>query len=165
MKLNKETKHLVEVGDNIRFTCGNNYKVVTVIKSANGGLNFTLEDVKDGRRIYSYPSSKCYGAEILKGGVEILEEEENIVSEEKAMDIIKAQLAEGVKRVKAETGVEVDPLEYLYEVLDSEWIWHDVDEEHPCVEIQPLLRNIERIISNNIKWIKQEQEAEKEYAE
>jgi hypothetical protein len=63
MKLTRETKHQVKVGDRIRFRNGDTYIVDTVIEYPRS-LAFTLRDVKDGGRIYAYPSSECYGAEI-----------------------------------------------------------------------------------------------------
>ena len=66
MKLNKNTKRLVNVGDVLKFGENESYMVRTVYEYQRGGLSFTLEDVRTKQHIYLYPSSKCYGAEIIK---------------------------------------------------------------------------------------------------
>lgn len=63
MKLTKDNKHTVAVGDTLRDTCGD-YTVATVISGKNG-LSFTLR-CPSGQTVYGYPSSKCYGMEIVK---------------------------------------------------------------------------------------------------
>ena len=65
MKLDKDTKFSVSVGDHLRFSEKESYTVVTVIDSGRS-LCFTLRDDKSGQTIYAYPSSKLYGAEIVK---------------------------------------------------------------------------------------------------
>ena len=69
MKLGSTTKNTVEVGDSLIL--GNSeWKVVNVVRygrySNSDALAFTIVDINDGRPIYAYPSSKCYGAEIRK---------------------------------------------------------------------------------------------------
>lgn len=71
MKLDKNTKWNVQVGDYIRFKHGDMYKVITVLITCGKAVNYTLQDVEDKRYIYLYPSSKCYGAEILKANKDI----------------------------------------------------------------------------------------------
>ena len=66
MKLNKDTKHDVKVGDVLRFENGDSYIVTTIIEgSYRNALSFTIRDIKDGRTIYAHPSSKLYGADIV----------------------------------------------------------------------------------------------------
>lgn len=70
MELNRETKHTVEVGDVLRFS-HDAYVVVRVIKASDrtrsgAAVSFTIQDVESKRTIYAYPSSKLYGAEIIK---------------------------------------------------------------------------------------------------
>lgn len=70
MKLDKNTKHEVEIGDRLKFSDGCVCTVVNVIRWANGrsgnAVSYTLRDMRDGRTIYSMPSSDCYGATIIK---------------------------------------------------------------------------------------------------
>lgn len=66
MKLNKDTKHSVKIGDRLRFAYGDCYMVTNVIQSADGRtVNFTIQDIKTKQTIYAQPSSKLYGAEII----------------------------------------------------------------------------------------------------
>ena len=68
MILDRNTKHNVEPLDVLRFP-GEDYKVISVIPSNYGrGLNFTIRSLKTWQTIYCYPSSKLYGAEIIKEG-------------------------------------------------------------------------------------------------
>lgn len=66
MKLNKETKHSLEIGDVLRLSDGD-YIIRNMWASGyhNQGLNITLTDPY-GRTIYGMPSSQLYGAEIIK---------------------------------------------------------------------------------------------------
>jgi len=66
MKLNKDTKHDVKVGDILRFDDGSEYTVTNVITAYRyaNAVSFTIRD-KYGRTIYAEPSSKLYGAEII----------------------------------------------------------------------------------------------------
>lgn len=65
MKLDSTTKNMVEVGDSLIF--GNSeWKVVNVVHYRGNSMAYTITDINDGRTIYAYPSSKCYGAEIRK---------------------------------------------------------------------------------------------------
>ena len=67
MKLNKNTKTLVNVGDMLVFSDSEKYLVVNVIEyHKNGARGFTLRDMKTGMHVYSMPSSMYYGAEIVK---------------------------------------------------------------------------------------------------
>jgi hypothetical protein len=65
MKLNKDNKYTIEVGDQLKFNESEVYTVTTIIPCRNG-VNFTLRDIKTGQTIYSHPSSQCYGAEVIK---------------------------------------------------------------------------------------------------
>lgn len=65
MKLDSTTKNMVEVGDSLIL--GNSeWKVVNVVHYRGNSMAYTITDINDGRTIYAYPSSKCYGAEIRK---------------------------------------------------------------------------------------------------
>lgn len=71
MELNRNTKHQVKAGDLLRFDSGEEYRVETVIGGTDrymsgSSLSFTIRDTRDGFVIYCYPSSKLYGAEIVK---------------------------------------------------------------------------------------------------
>lgn len=66
MKLNRSTKHDVQVGDVLRFSYDGDYLVTNVIPSGTSGVCFTLRSTKTGQTIYAYPSSQLYGAEIIK---------------------------------------------------------------------------------------------------
>lgn len=70
MKLNRETKHHVKVGDRIRFSDNSTYLVTGVISGTDragscGSVSYTIRDERDGRTIYAHPSSACYGAEFI----------------------------------------------------------------------------------------------------
>ena len=64
MKLNRETNTDLEIGDVLRDTCGD-YTILNIIHGMRGNLSLTLR-TPDGRTIYAYPSSQCYGMEIIK---------------------------------------------------------------------------------------------------
>ena len=70
MKLTKDTKNAIKAGYMLRFKYGDAYEVETVIEYRNGGIAYTLVD-QSGRRLYAFPASQCYGAEI----VEVITEE------------------------------------------------------------------------------------------
>lgn len=63
MKLNKDNKRTVAIGDVLRDSCGD-YTVTNVIEG-KFGISFTLR-LHTGQTLYAYPSSKCYGMEIIK---------------------------------------------------------------------------------------------------
>ena len=75
MKLDKNTKHEVEMGDRLKFSDDCICAVVNVIRWADGrhvnAVSYTLRDLRDGRTIYSMPSSQCYGATIIKRNEEV----------------------------------------------------------------------------------------------
>lgn len=67
MKLDKNTKHDLKVGDVLRFSDSEEYEVLRTIRSSatnSNALNLTLK-CPDGRVIYGTPSSHYYGAEII----------------------------------------------------------------------------------------------------
>ena len=64
MKLNRETKKDLEIGDVLRDSCGD-YTVLNIIHGMRGNVSLTLR-IPDGRTLYAYPSSQCYGMEIIK---------------------------------------------------------------------------------------------------
>jgi len=65
MKLTKDNKHSVTVGDILKFSEKESYMIRTVVPY-NNGICFSLQDTKTKQVIYCYPSSKCYGTEIIK---------------------------------------------------------------------------------------------------
>lgn len=66
MILNKDNKHLLREGDKLRFAT-EEYIIVSVIPTNYGrGLSLTIRSLKTWQTIYCYPSSKCYGAEIIR---------------------------------------------------------------------------------------------------
>ena len=66
-KLTKDNKFDVKVGDIIDF--GHDaYEVMTVINGGRNSVSFTLRELQTMRTIYAYPSSYCYGADVIKGG-------------------------------------------------------------------------------------------------
>lgn len=74
MKLNKDTRHTVEIGDVLRFSDKEAYVVTEVMSGANGRtFYFTLADIRTKQHIYGMKSSALYGAEIIKDGIKNLE--------------------------------------------------------------------------------------------
>ena len=74
MKLDKNTKHNLMVGDVLRFSDSEEYEVLRIIRSSatnSNALNLTLR-CPDGRVIYGTPSSHYYGAEIISRAVKII---------------------------------------------------------------------------------------------
>jgi len=69
MKLNSTTKNMVDVGDSL-IIGSSEWIVVNVVRygryGSSNAMAYTITDINDGRTIYAYPSSKCYGAEIRK---------------------------------------------------------------------------------------------------
>ena len=82
-KLTKDNKHSVKAGDALRFSNGDEYTVDTIIDTGRS-VCFTLTDKRDGKRIYSHPSSECYGAEIIRSAE--TEEDTNINNNEMEND-------------------------------------------------------------------------------
>ena len=70
MKLDRNTKRLVKPGDVIRFKYGDAYTVLTVITGRNNSVSYTLQDIRTKQVIYCYPSSDCYGADIVSNNAE-----------------------------------------------------------------------------------------------
>ena len=70
MILNRTNKHLVSVGDKLRFypyDGKEDYIITNIIQGYNKNtLCFTIQNVNTKQTIYGYPSSHCYGAEIIK---------------------------------------------------------------------------------------------------
>lgn len=67
MKLDKNTKHNLKVGDVLRFSDSEEYEVLHIFCDYNlnrNAMSLTLK-CKDGRVIYCTPSSIFYGAEII----------------------------------------------------------------------------------------------------
>lgn len=67
MKLDKNTKHNLMVGDVLRFSDSEEYEVLRIFYGSvnKNAMNLTLKDCNDGRVIYYSPSSHYYGAEII----------------------------------------------------------------------------------------------------
>lgn len=71
LRLNRLNKYDVCIGDKLEFYPYNGsekYIVTNVIKTGNYSVSFTLQNMKTLQTIYSYPSSACYGALVMKGG-------------------------------------------------------------------------------------------------
>ena len=66
MTLNKDNKQIVEEGDFLAFPYGDKYAVLTVLRYPNSRVCYTIQDTETKQVIYAYPSSQCYGAEIIK---------------------------------------------------------------------------------------------------
>lgn len=67
MKLDKNTKHNLKVGDVLQFSDSEEYEVLHIFcdyKVNRNAMSLTLK-CKDGRIIYCTPSSNFYGAEII----------------------------------------------------------------------------------------------------
>lgn len=86
MKLNKDNKYTIEVGDQLKFNESEVYTVTTIIPCRNG-INFTLRDTKTGQTIYSHPSSQCYGAEVIKANANLDAGAAYLAAYEKAEDL------------------------------------------------------------------------------
>jgi len=67
MRLNRLNRQEVKAGDIIRFYPYNKagYFVTNVITNGNK-ISFTIQDIETKQTIYCYPSSLCYGAEVIK---------------------------------------------------------------------------------------------------
>ena len=73
MKLNKDTKHIVQIGDVLSFG-DEQYLVKNVMRCTDKymsslAVSYTIQNIAKGWVIYSYPSSKLYGAEIIRSAV------------------------------------------------------------------------------------------------
>ena len=66
MKLDKNTKQNLKVGDVLRFSDSEEYEVLRIYQgfSNRTAMNLTLK-LPDGRIIYYTPSSHFYGGEII----------------------------------------------------------------------------------------------------
>ena len=66
-RLNRTSKHDVSIGDKLLFyPYTKEYLVLNVIKGNNNSVCLTIQDMKTKQVIYSYPSSQCYGALVIK---------------------------------------------------------------------------------------------------
>ena len=84
-KLTKDNRHSLKAGDELRFSNGDEYTVDTIIDTGRS-VCFTLTDKRDGKRIYSHPSSECYGAEIIRAAEAEEDTDTNININEKEND-------------------------------------------------------------------------------
>lgn len=66
MKLDKNTKCNLKVGDVLRFSDSEEYEILRIYQgfSNRTAMNLTLK-LPDGRIVYYTPSSNYYGAEII----------------------------------------------------------------------------------------------------
>lgn len=67
MKLDKNTKHDLKVGDVLRFSDSEEYEVIHIFcdyKVNRNAMSLTLKR-NDGRMLYCVPSSTFYGCEII----------------------------------------------------------------------------------------------------
>lgn len=67
MKLNKDNKHTLQIGDILDF--GKDQYIITNLWTSptrTNAINITLQDIRTKQTIYGYRSSLCYGAEIIK---------------------------------------------------------------------------------------------------
>lgn len=85
MKLNKENKYQVKTGDIIKFYDNEQYYVLSVLHNGRS-VNYTLQDINTKQIIYSFPSSKCYGA-IWISTKEQEEKEKLLSSVESALEV------------------------------------------------------------------------------
>lgn len=66
MKLNKDTKHALQIGDQLKDTV--TYYTVIDLVTYNGRSYYITAKDQHGRMIYNTPLSSWCGAEIIKGG-------------------------------------------------------------------------------------------------
>ena len=64
--LNRETKYNITYGDIIHFRNGDIYIVTEIFEYTNGGISYTLRDVKTNQNIYCLQSSHCYGYKVTR---------------------------------------------------------------------------------------------------
>lgn len=66
MKLDKNTKHDLKVGDVLRFSESEEYEILRIFYGSvnKNAISLTLR-IPDGRIIYCTPSSHFYGGEII----------------------------------------------------------------------------------------------------
>ena len=131
-KLTKENRHSLKAGDELRFSNGDEYTVDTVIDTGRS-VCFTLTDKRDGKRIYSHPSSECYGAEIIRAAeteedtdTDTNNEEENdtmIINEEEVERIntvaLVEEITEAVTQTPARSAWAKGVKEYALEMLED----------------------------------------------
>ena len=65
-KLYRGNKRTVKAGDELHFRYGDKYLIINIIDNGGCGLFYTLQDIKTKQVIYCYPSSHCYGSEIIR---------------------------------------------------------------------------------------------------
>lgn len=103
MKLNRETKHNLKVGDILKFNDSGKpnsaYIIIDIFESNRGSMSFYLRDVVDHRPIYGMPSSECYGAEIVPSEPEEPQPPEND-------DQLAAKITETVFRFDPHNGAD-----------------------------------------------------------
>lgn len=69
MKLNKDNKHTLKIGDILDFGYDKEQYIITNLwanSSRANAINITIQNIHTKQTIYGYRSSECYGAEIIK---------------------------------------------------------------------------------------------------
>lgn len=66
MKLDKNTRKSLRIGDILKFSDSEKYIVITILENRFGGLTATIQDVFTKRTIYLIAVSKLYGSEIIR---------------------------------------------------------------------------------------------------
>ena len=69
MKLNKDNKHTLQIGDILDFGYSKEQYIITNLwtnPTRSNAMNITLQNIHTKQTIYGYRSSLCYGAEIIK---------------------------------------------------------------------------------------------------
>ncbi len=132
MKINKDTKWDVEIGDYIQFDYGDKYLVLNVYSAGyrNQGLKFTLQDVKTKRCIYGHNSSECYGAELIKGTTEAERAVKKFLEKLDSFDKAAAELGEAWDKLSSDDMEKTDGGKYPFrdsfdEVENSITVWKE----------------------------------------
>ena len=68
MKLDRNTKRSLKVGDVLRFSDSEQYEIIRIFRHIDANINATNLTLKrgDGSMIYYVPSSCFYGGEIIR---------------------------------------------------------------------------------------------------
>lgn len=122
MKINKDTKWDVEIGDYIQFDYGDKYLVLNVYSAGywNQGLKFTLQDVETKRCIYGYNSSECYGAELIKGTTEAERNLKRFLEKLDSFVVAMEDLMEAWEQLDADSMSQTDGGKYPFQLAFDE---------------------------------------------
>ena len=69
MKLNKDNKHILEIGDILDFGYDKEQYIITNLwysPTHKNALSLTIQNIHTKQTIYGERSSNCYGATIIK---------------------------------------------------------------------------------------------------